>query len=114
MTARVDDHELVLEGSVPVSGFSRELRGAADVERYRFSFALRGEAAMPVHIVFSAALGAAEVKAGDMKALRFAEVRSAEEARERWIAWWTAGGGRPPFVGPRRTGRYPIARLARA
>ena len=109
MSNTTDDAELVPERSVPVSGFSRELRGAGDVERFRFSFALRGETSMPVHIVFSPALRAAEVKTGDMKALRFADVASAEEARERWIAWWKTGGGKPLFVGPRRTGRYPVA-----
>ncbi len=113
MTVGAEDHALVSEGSVPVSGFSRELRGAEDVERYRFAFALRSEASMPVHIVFSASLGAAEVKTGDMKALRFSDVRSAEEARDRWIAWWERGG-RPAFVGPRRTGRHPVVRVAGA
>jgi hypothetical protein len=111
MTTRHEDGALEPEGSVPLSGFSRELRAAEDVERYRFSYGMRGDAAMPVHIVFSASLRAAEVKTGDMKALRFSEVRSAQEARERWIAWWR-GGGRPAFVGPRRTGRHPVVRLA--
>lgn len=112
MTAKSEDIELVAEGSVPVSGFSRELRGAEDVERYRFSWSPRGEASMPVHVVFSASRSAAEVKTGDMKALRFSDVSSAEEARDRWIAWWKGAGGRPAFVGPRRTGRHPVVRLA--
>jgi len=110
-----DEAELVPERSVPVAGFSRDLRLAEDVERFRFSFALRGEASMPVPVVFSPALREAEVKTGDMKVLRFADVGSAEEARERWIAWWKTGGrGKPAFVGPRRTGRYPIPQPARA
>ncbi len=106
------DAELVAERSVPVSGFSRELRAAEDVERFRFSYALAGEASMPVHVVFSASLRAAEVKAGDMKALRFSDVASADEARERWIAWRRCAAGRPTFVGPRRTGRHPVAHRA--
>jgi hypothetical protein len=111
-----EDHALVSEGSVPVSGFSRELRGAADVERFRFSHALAGEAPLPVHIVFSISLRAAEVKTGDMKALRFADVGSAEEVRARWIAWWKGAGGRsrPAFAPPRRTGRHPVVRIAGA
>lgn len=114
MTHSSDGPELVPERSVPVSGFSRELRGAADVERFRFSFALRGGASLPVHVVFSPALASAEVKAGDMKALRIAGVASAEQARERWIAWWNESRGRrPAFVPPRRSGRYPAPLPAR-
>ena len=109
-----DDFDLVSERSVPVAGFSRELRLAEDVERFRFVFALRGEASVPVHVVFSAAMRSAEVKTGDMKALRLDGVESAVEARERWISWWEAGArGRPVFVGPRRTGRHPAAPPAR-
>jgi hypothetical protein len=111
MTTRDEDGALEPEGSVPVSGFSRELRAAEDVERYRFSHGIRGDASMPVHIVFSASLRAAEVKTGDMKVLRFSDVGSAPEARERWIAWCRRGG-RPAFVGPRRTGRHPVVHLA--
>ena len=36
------DTPLESERSVPVSGFSRELRAAEDVERFRFDFALAG------------------------------------------------------------------------
>lgn len=112
MTAQSEDMALVAEGSVPVSGFSRELREAEDVERYRFSWSPRGEAGLPVHIVFSASRSAAEVKTGDRKVLRLSGVGSAEEARDRWIAWCQRGGSRPAFVGPRRTGRHPGVRLA--
>jgi len=112
MNTRNEDNELVAERSVPVSGFSRELRGVDDVERFWFPWALRGEAAMPVHVVFSASLRAAEVKMGDMKAVRFSDVGSAAEARELWIAWRQSGRGRPAFVGPRRTGRHPVAHLS--
>jgi hypothetical protein len=98
------------ERSVPVSGFSRELRAAEDVERFRFDFALAGSALWPVHVVFSATMRIAEVKAGDLKAFRVSEVDSVEDARSRWVAWWRAGRRRPSFQPPRRTGNYPVAR----
>ena len=96
------------EKSVPVTGFSRELRMAGDAERYWFSFALRGDVPLPVHLVFSLAERAAEVKAAELKAYRVTSVSSPCEARERWAAWWRTG--RPPlsFGVPRRTGRLPI------
>ena len=103
---------LVPEGSVPVSGFSRELRLAADVERYRFSFTLRGEFNSPVHVVFSPSLRHAEVKTGDLKALSITDVESPCDAQRRWIAWWRGGRSSERFAPPRRTGRFPIpARL---
>jgi hypothetical protein len=98
------------ERSVPVSGFSRELRGAEDVQRYRFDFALAGAALAPVHVVFSASLRTAEVKAGDLKAYQVAEVDSVEDARRRWVEWWRAGRRRPLFHSPRRTGNSPVVR----
>jgi hypothetical protein len=98
------------ERSVPVSGFSRELRAAEDVERFRFGFPLAGAALSPVHVVFSASRRTAEVKAGDLKAFHVADVDSGEEARRRWVSWWVAGGRRPDFVSPRRTGNFPVAR----
>lgn len=98
------------EKSVPVTGFSRELRLADDVERYRFSFALRGDVQMPVHIVFSRFERAAEVKAADLKVYRVNGVSSACEARERWVAWWRVGHRPASFNVPRRTGRLPIPR----
>jgi hypothetical protein len=101
------------ERSVPVSGFSRELRGAPDVERFRFEFALRGDALSPVHVVFSAAQRTAEIKTGDMKAFRLTEVGSVEEARKRWVAWWRSGHRKPGFAAPGRVGRSPVMRLAR-
>jgi len=112
-----DREPLQPEKSVPVTGFSRELRLAPDVERYRFSFALQGNVPLPAHIVFSPAAGAAEIKAADLKAFAVAGVRSACEARQRWIAFWSAGRkGRKrslaPFGVPRRTGNAP--RLASA
>ncbi len=93
------------EGSVPVEGFSRELRASADVQRFRFAFPLRGDALWPVHLVYSASLGVAEVKAGDLKAYRVEGVASPCEAQARWIAWWKIGRARVRFVEPRRAGR---------
>jgi hypothetical protein len=100
---------LVPERSVPVSGFSTELRLAPDVERYWFPFALRGEVSWPVHVVFSQSLARAEIKAGDLKALKVGGVSSPCEAQRRWIAWWRSGRPAVPrFAPPRRTGRHPI------
>ena len=104
---------LVPERSVPVSGFSRELREAGDIQRFRFDFPLRGEAVWPVHIVFSASLRVAQVKTGDLKAVTIADVSSAEEARERWIERWRAGMRKTRFNAPRRAGRSPDRPLAR-
>ena len=98
------------ERSVPVSGFSRELRSAEDVERWRFDLALAGAALSPVHVVFSATLRTAEVIAGDVKAFHLADVESVEDARRRWVDWWRAGRRRLRFQPPRRTGNFPIAR----
>ena len=109
-----DDEPLHPEKSVPVTGFSVALRQAPDVERYRFSYALRGEVPLPVHLVYSASERAAEIKAADLKAYRVDGVGSACEARQRWIAWWKAGHRSTTFTGPRRTGRSPIARTAPA
>lgn len=75
---------LTPEGSVPLSGFSRELRAEADVERFWFLHPIGG-AVLPVHIVFSLARREAEVKAADMKALRLERVTSPSEARRLWI-----------------------------
>jgi hypothetical protein len=104
------------EGSVPISGFSVALRLAPNVERYWFSFALRGEIALPVHLVFDPASRTAEIKAADVKMYRVEDVGSPCEARERWIAWWKTTVSHPrsgrAFTAPRRTGRAP--RLAHA
>lgn len=100
------------EGSVPVDGFSRELRETPDVQRFRFSFPLRGDAAWPVHVVFSPSGRTAEIKAGDMKVYRIEGVASACEAQERWIAWWRRGRAKPAFYAPRRAGRAPHHALA--
>jgi hypothetical protein len=109
----LDAGTLVPERSVPISGFSRELRGAEDVERFRFDFALQGEVRWPVHIVFSFSQKLAEVKTADLKALRLVGVSSVEEARTRWIAWWQTGLRKARFDAPRRTGRWPPPPAAR-
>ena len=94
---------------MPISGFSKELRLGPNVERYWFSYALRGEIALPVHLVFSPGARIAEIKGADLKAYRVKNVDSPCEARERWRAWWRTS--RPAssraFTGPRRTGRAP-------
>jgi len=103
------DAVLIPEGSVPVSGFSRELRASADAERYWFSFALRGEFDSPVHVVFSSSARRAEIKAGDLKVHVLEGVASACEAKRRWIGWWRGGRAAEEFSAPRRTGRVPLA-----
>ena len=103
------DAALIPEGSVPVSGFSRELRASGDVERYWFSFALRGELPWPVHVVFSASARRAEIKAGDLKVQVLEGVGSACEAKRRWIEWWRRGRTEAAFSVPRRTGRVPVS-----
>jgi hypothetical protein len=104
-----NEEPLRAEGSVPVSGFSRELRLAPNVERYRFSFALRGCVALPVHLVFSPGERVAEIKAADLKAYRVEGVDSPCVARERWLVWWRSSRPRSTraFTGPRRTGHAP-------
>jgi hypothetical protein len=106
------------EGSVPLSGFSAELRQAPDAERFWFSYPLRGDVALPVHVVFSRSAGRAEVKAADLKVHAFEHVVFPTEARRRWIVWWRSlqsehreHGHR--FVAPRRVGRLPLTRLVR-
>jgi hypothetical protein len=103
------DATLVPEGSVPVSGFSRELRASGDVERYFFAFALRDEFHWPVHVVFSASARRAEIKAGDLKVQVLEGVESACQAKRRWIEWWRRGRTAPAFTAPRRTGRVPYS-----
>lgn len=99
---------LEAQRSVPVSGFSSDLRGAPDVERFRFGFAFGGDTLTPVHVVYSPALRTAEVKTGHMKALRIADIGSADEARLRFAAWWRSGRPRKPaFAAPGRLGRAP-------
>ncbi|HVQ53791.1 MAG TPA: hypothetical protein VMT25_01360 [Thermoanaerobaculia bacterium] len=110
--------QLTPERSVPVAGFSRDLRAAPDAERFWFSFPLRGDVALPVHILFSAAARTAEVKAADLKVHRVDGVGRATDARRQWIAWWQSthrphrSRGPSPLV-PRRVGRLPVLLLPR-
>lgn len=88
--------DLVPEGSVPVGGFSRELRLRPDTERFWFQTLDRVGRRMPVHIVFSPSAKSAEVKQGDVKPLRLSNVATPTEARRRWLAWTSQksdGGG---------------------
>ena len=100
------------ERSVPLSGFSTELREAADAERFRFSFPLRGGVTLPVHILYSPSRKTAEVKAADLKVYRLEGVDSPAHARRPWIAWWQRARHAPrsrgasPLV-PARVGRWP-------
>src|SRR4051812_8358539 len=103
------DAPLVFEGSVPVSGFSRELRNSPDAIRYRFAFALHGGFDTPVHMVFSPSSRRAEIKAADLKVHVLEDAGSACEAKRRWIAWWRRGRTARAFSVPRRTGRVPLA-----
>jgi hypothetical protein len=77
---------LAPEGSVPVSGFSMSLRLEPDVQRFWFRESLPLSGTVVVHVVFVPSSGEAEVKAADQKALRFHRVKSAAEARRRWLA----------------------------
>jgi hypothetical protein len=76
---------LTPERSVPISGFSREIREDPEAERFFFSHMIGG-APMPVHIVYLASSRAAEVKAAGMKVTRFSEVDGPLEARSRWVS----------------------------
>src|SRR5262249_51944137 len=75
---------LTPEGSVPLRGFSRELRAEPDVERFWFLHPIGG-ATLPMHVVFSPGRRRAEVKAADMKAFELEDVASPSEARRLWI-----------------------------
>ncbi|MEX0879401.1 MAG: hypothetical protein WEB59_03895 [Thermoanaerobaculia bacterium] len=100
------------ERSVPLSGFSRDLRQAPDAERFRFSFPLRGDVPLPVHIVYSPSAKSAEVKSADLKVYRLENVESPAQARRFWVAWWRTrqraprSRGSSPLV-PTRVGRLP-------
>ena len=110
--------QLTPERSVPIAGFSREMRAADDAERFWFSFPLRGDVALPVHILFSPGSRTAEVKAADLKAHHLEDVAFPTDARRRWIAWWQTtrrphrSRGPSPVV-PRRVGRLPVSPAAR-
>ncbi len=99
--------DLVPERSVPVGGFSRELRQQLDAERWWFEIQDMARRRTIVHIVFSPGLGVAEVKPSDLKPLRLTGMTSAAEARRRWIDWFEAGprAGRPAVRTFRRFSR---------
>lgn len=104
--------QLEPERSVPLSGFSNELRTAFDAERFRFPFALQGGVQFPVHILFSPSRKAAEVKAADLKVYRLEGVESPAQARRLWVAWWQTSRRAPRSRGPSpvvpaRVGRLP-------
>ncbi|MEO8189818.1 MAG: hypothetical protein ABI682_05710 [Acidobacteriota bacterium] len=89
--------DLIPEGSVPLDGFSRDLRARPDTERFWFQTLDRIGRRMPVHIVFSPSQRSAEVKQGDVKPLRLVNVATPTEARRRWLAWnGQAGATRGP------------------
>jgi len=110
--------QLTPERSVPLAGFSTELRAAPDAERFWFSHPLRGDVALPVHILFSPSARKAEVKAADLKVFHLDDVSHPTTARRRWIGWWQhrrrgeRGGGLSPLVPP-RVGRLPVAWIGR-
>lgn len=99
--------ELVPERSVPIGGFSLELRLCFDVQRWWFEIQDIALRRTIVHIVFSPGSGVAEVKHSDLKPLRLTGIASAAEARRRWIDWFEAGprAGRPAVRSFRRTFR---------
>ena len=83
---------LTPEARQPLAGFST-LKLREDCQRYHFSHTISGHR-LPVHILFSPSAQEAEVKTGDRKALRFAPVRSALDARRLWIEWFDSRPGK--------------------
>jgi len=75
---------LAPERSVPISGFSRELRLDPRAQRFYFSHSIGGSE-IPVHIVYSESLRVAEVKAAGMKVSALVEVDGPLDARRRWV-----------------------------
>lgn len=90
---------VVREGSVPVIGFSKELRQRPDTERYWFEVTEPGQHRVAVHIVFSPSQKTAEVKPLDARPLLLVGVSSPTQARRKWLEWRNAGGKANP---PRR------------
>jgi hypothetical protein len=76
---------LTPERSVPISGFSREIREAPEAQRFFFSHVIGG-APMPVHIVYSTSSRNAEIKAAGMKVTSFSDVDGPLDARRLWVA----------------------------
>jgi hypothetical protein len=102
--------ELNPEGSVPLAGFSRELRAAPDAERFWFRHSIAGEVPLPVHVLVSRSAARAEVKSGAQKVFAIDHAVTPTEARRLWISWWRA---RPRAESPgrvcvpSRVGRWP-------
>ena len=76
---------LVPEKSVPLDGFSRELRLREDTLRFWFQDFDGAGRRTNVHVVFSPSDGVAEIKRGDARALKLSDVSSPSEARRRWL-----------------------------
>jgi hypothetical protein len=76
---------LVPEKSVPLDGFSRELRLREDTLRFWFQDLDGAGRRTNVHVVFSPSDGVAEIKRGDARALKLSDVSSPSEARRRWL-----------------------------
>jgi hypothetical protein len=89
-TAWIYRGDVAPEGSVPVKGFSRELKSMPDARRYRFEILDAARRRIPVHIVFSPSASQAEVKHSDLKPLRLTGVATATQARRRWLEWFEA------------------------
>jgi hypothetical protein len=85
---------LVREGSVPVTGFSRDLRLAPDAERFWFESVDGLGRKTLVHIVFSLSRGTAEIKQGDAKPLTVSGISHPSQARRHWLARRSVSGGR--------------------
>ncbi len=97
--------EIFSEGSVPVEGFSRDLRQESDAQRFWFPLVERTGRRVHVHVVFSRRSKRAEIKHSDVKALSIRGVDTPTEARRRWLDWW----GSPPKSADSRVDRLPGA-----
>ena len=75
---------LAPERSVPISGFSREIRLDPNAQRFYFSHSIGGSE-IPVHMIYSDSSRAAEVKAAGMKVSTLAAVNGPLDARRRWV-----------------------------
>ena len=91
---------LTPERSVPISGFSREIRSDPGAERFYFSHVI-GDTEIPVHIVYRPSTRVAEVKAADMKVSTLTEVDSPWDAHRRWVERFETLRGRTK-PGPNR------------
>jgi hypothetical protein len=102
--------ELNPEGSLPLSGFSVELRRAPDAERFWFRHSVHGEVPLPVHVLVSRSAARAEVKSGAQKVFAIDRAVTPTEARRLWIEWWRRRPEAlrsPSVCVPSRIGRWP-------